>query len=366
VRPARQRRTLGGDDAGSFPVLEAILVAVLVLTAILFFTSVQRPSRGSEQGGIDLAKISADTLQILRTRTFSGQSMEGWVTNVTAGDTTTATSVNDFLRQVLPAGARYSLRLDNGVSTLQILPYGATETPFEGRASEILFLPNWHTYSNSTSTVTVTPGQIVAATTTCTSATTAAVDCLVRSGTFLCYESPMASLATRDGANGLTTDGVADTWLSKWQSVLQTGRTTTNGKDNATAVGSGNQQVPFDLPLGRWQLSTAVAVSGHCTGPTVVYVNVVPPGLRMVADGSTTSSSVTVNSATGAFTAADIGRTVSGSGIPAGDRIATVVSSTQVTLATAATATATGVTLTITPGSTFTPYGLELVVWFGA
>jgi hypothetical protein len=68
---------------------------------------------------------------------------------------------------------------------------------------------------------------------------------------------------------------------------------------------------------------------------------------RTVTDGVTTNASTTVTSATAKFVASDVGRGISGAGIPAGTTIATVVSATEITLSAAATATATGVTLTL-------------------
>jgi len=77
-----------------------------------------------------------------------------------------------------------------------------------------------------------------------------------------------------------------------------------------------------------------------------------PPGL-VVTDG-VLNSSTTVTSATAAFTAADVGRTISGTGIPALATIASVSNATTVIISSAATATATGVTLTIgRPGAYF-------------
>src|SRR5687767_2555861 len=96
MEPPRRRsqpwlrvRRFGDDDRGSFMVLEAILVALLVLTAILFLTSVQRPSTGTDQGGLDLAQVSADTLSILRVRTFNGDPFDTWVTKLALGDSAT-------------------------------------------------------------------------------------------------------------------------------------------------------------------------------------------------------------------------------------------------------------------------------------
>jgi lysophospholipase L1-like esterase len=69
-------------------------------------------------------------------------------------------------------------------------------------------------------------------------------------------------------------------------------------------------------------------------------------GSRTVTDGATTNNSATLTSATG-FTAADIGNTVTGTGIPNGATIIGWTNATTVTMSTNATATATGVSVTI-------------------
>jgi hypothetical protein len=69
---------------------------------------------------------------------------------------------------------------------------------------------------------------------------------------------------------------------------------------------------------------------------------------RTVADGAT-NSNTTLTSATAAFAApADNGAIIAGAGIPGGTRIQSVTNGTTVVLTAAATATATGVALTIT------------------
>lgn len=65
------------------------------------------------------------------------------------------------------------------------------------------------------------------------------------------------------------------------------------------------------------------------------------------ADGATTSGAATLTSATAAFKASDVGKKVTGAGIPAGTTILSRDSATQVTLSANATATATGVAVTI-------------------
>jgi flagellar hook protein FlgE len=64
-------------------------------------------------------------------------------------------------------------------------------------------------------------------------------------------------------------------------------------------------------------------------------------------DGVTTAASTTLTSATAGFTAADVGKTITGAGIPAGTTIASVTNGTTVVLSQAATATAAGVTVNV-------------------
>lgn len=69
-------------------------------------------------------------------------------------------------------------------------------------------------------------------------------------------------------------------------------------------------------------------------------------------DAATTNASPTLTSATAAFTSADIGLAIAGTGIPAETTIIGVTNATTVTLSANATATASGVTITITGRTT--------------
>lgn len=68
---------------------------------------------------------------------------------------------------------------------------------------------------------------------------------------------------------------------------------------------------------------------------------------RAVTDGATTNTSTTVTSATAFFQPTDVGKSITGSGIPAGATIASVTNTTTVVISAAATATASSVALTI-------------------
>lgn len=69
--------------------------------------------------------------------------------------------------------------------------------------------------------------------------------------------------------------------------------------------------------------------------------------VRTVTDGVTTESDATITSDTAAFTSDDIGKPISGTGIPSGATIASVNSATSAELSAAATATGDPVTFTI-------------------
>lgn len=88
---------------------------------------------------------------------------------------------------------------------------------------------------------------------------------------------------------------------------------------------------------------------------------------RSVSDG-VLNSSTTVTSATAAFTSADVGASISGTGIPVNATISSVTNGTTVVISSAATATSSGVTLTIVQTATLAvgPLATALNSAFGA
>jgi len=85
------------------------------------------------------------------------------------------------------------------------------------------------------------------------------------------------------------------------------------------------------------------------TAPTHAVTLLGGQSPRQVTDGAT-NSNTTVTSATASFNSGDIGRGISGTGIPVGAIITAFASATSVTISAPATATATGVTLTLGGG----------------
>lgn len=151
------------DDDGFIHVFEALLVGVLILTAILFMTALSGPSQSESTGGLDLGRIAADTLEILEARDADdpqyANRLDELVTRALQGD---ATEAESFLSEVLPSGTRFVLRLDNGVEPLTLLPTGggAASNPRSAEGSEVFYLPNWtaHVVDPDPAGETVRPG----------------------------------------------------------------------------------------------------------------------------------------------------------------------------------------------------------------
>lgn len=92
-----------------------------------------------------------------------------------------------------------------------------------------------------------------------------------------------------------------------------------------------------DIPLDQILFAKDFGIPDNIRdGADAVYV-----------DAATTSASPTLTSNSALFTQADVGRGISGAGIPGSTTISVVTNSTTITLSANATATATGVTITI-------------------
>lgn len=99
----------------------------------------------------------------------------------------------------------------------------------------------------------------------------------------------------------------------------------------------------FDATGGQpWEFRRPLEVAAGVNGTTLRV------GQRVtVADGVTVNGSTTLTSATAGFKGFDVGRTVAGTGIPAGATIVSVQSPTSVTMSATATASVSGIVLTI-------------------
>jgi hypothetical protein len=144
--------------------------------------------------------------------------------------------------------------------------------------------------------------------------------------------------------------GVATTGVGPYQHVFTPGDL--SGKSFTTQVGRpdvGTGAVhPFTYDgckVASWEIACQAGEIATF-GVTVVGMRE-QAGSRVVTDGVTTDTESVITSASAAFTQADVGASVSGTGIPAGARILSVTNATTAVLSANATATDTGVSITI-------------------
>jgi hypothetical protein len=367
--------------------VEAILVAVLVLTAVLFFTSVQRPTGGGESRGLDLGPVASDTLGILQRRTFTTEATgdpEGWVTKVLAGDAATSTQVDDFVTQVLPTGAKHVLRLSNGIGTVGLLPTASPGGPQGARAAEVPLFPHWRAFASKEATDLAAPGQPLTSTNTILSRFTDPADSIV------CIKAPYNATATTlwrtpvvrsatlaSGSTAVT--GISSTAaLSLGMRVTGTGvpagatvadvPSATSITLSAAATSSGASTLSFyanRVPVGAVYGTWAGYTNAGCT-TGAVYAAVVLPGAKTLTGLTWTTTSKSLNAASAVFSASDVGKLVVGPGIPGGTYIAAYNSTTQVTLSVKPTVAGTNASCSLAANPSYPIYGLQLVVWFGA
>ncbi len=343
-------------------VVEAVLVAVIILTAILFFTSVQKPARSGQEGSSNLGRVASDTLGILTRKSFlvtqatacaaatppSGSlTLEAWVGLVLAGDCNTAHAVDDDLALLVPSGARYAVRLNNGLATTTLLPYGGSGAPAGANAAETPIFPRWNAYADQSRTVM--DGVTASASTSVSSAT--------------------ANFAAGDVGKRVVGPGIPAGALI----VSRTSSTVVVLSAAATATATGLRFV-IDAPsaapgaqlssgelYGFTQAATTKCLRAPVDDATAAIRT------RTVNDGVTTIAQTAVASATAAFTAADIGKRVLAAGVAVGTTVVAVPDATHITLSAPATATASAVMLSLLDeGSKTGPAGATWVsLWQG-
>lgn len=308
---AAPRRRLASDDAGALPVVEAILAAIIILAAILYFTQARRPASGAETAGVDLRQTAADNLQILRTKTFTvcdgtgvaascvdtcpasspappvgALNLTAWVTSAVDGNCHTVQEVGVYLDDVIAAtGARYVLRIGNGLDKTSLVPWNTTLVPHSGRAAGTMLFPTWSTYRFNTTVATASPGAVVSLTN--PSGPGQLLYNMTASSAIRCIRAPDGS----DRGPGYVK------WNTTWH--------TTAGK------------VPTTVPYGIWGVSTSA------TNPSCLTTL---PGMKYVRIQPTASTYVLMT------------------GSPTPTPVAT----------------------SAVPSADFPTYTLELVVWFGA
>jgi hypothetical protein len=158
-----------------------------------------------------------------------------------------------------------------------------------------------------------------------------------------------------------TATGIAQTLGIGETETVSTTRQVTDAQLTASSTALSSASATFQasdvqLPVTGCGIPTGTYISS-VTDPADVVLSQAATLTRPIAvvDGVTTSASATVTSATASFlSTCDTNKVISGSGIPVGDTIKAVVNATTITLAAKATLTATGVSLTESPGATET------------
>lgn len=134
-----------GDEAAVFQVVEAIFVAVLVASALIFFALVQKPTPSPQGAGLDLARVAGDALGILYGDGTSTSELSSTLEPLLEGGTAASTSsgavgkaVRDMFNESLPAGLRYQVRASVQTTTgiVTAIVHGPTPVDAEPRNAQ--------------------------------------------------------------------------------------------------------------------------------------------------------------------------------------------------------------------------------------
>ncbi len=205
------------DDGGAIQAFEAVFAAIIILTALIFFSLVQRPAAPEKSTGLDLEQIATDALA------NAGGGLQIAVQKLLNGTAMNPGPVNAALAPYLPNGVHWSLSLDNGFSPLFLASSdtGSFAQPRGGQGATTYIALS---VSEAGAGADANPG----------SGTGLAVF------TPLCVDHPAGlgdSYATEKNGNVQTTS-----WLSLWQSVPQ-------------------GVIPAQIPFGQWTVYNLVCGS---------------------------------------------------------------------------------------------------------
>lgn len=222
---------LGRDDAGAIQVFEAIIVAVIILTAVLFFTTLQRPTQAPDVGGVDLGILASDILVVLAERNFTDPDdddleldLDGWVDRVMQGDERVAEDVDSLMDDILGADTRYEIRLANGIGHMRLLPFGPPQIPLAAKGASSFIVGNWTENGTETPAETTWP----AATFDCTGVT-----------------QVTAPTGNQTGPDTEDLDALGDPWVDVWDASC------------GDAVDAADRALPAGLPYGIWGVQNA-------------------------------------------------------------------------------------------------------------
>jgi hypothetical protein len=257
-----------------------------------------------------------------------------------------------------------------GNSELSLACTLTTATGGAGNAYSIEDFPDavWHT---GAARLTAADGHITAASATVTSATgrfvAGDVDHIIAGGLL-----PAGTfIKTFVNTTTVTINAVAPTGSTTTTAVLTIENGTGRGATGSTTAGSkvvtsttanfvagdagrgiSATAIPHGDTIASVTNSTSImllvaATTTSATKKISIADSATLTSNRQLKDAHTTNLSVTVTSATAVFGPTDVGLPVTGTGIPAGDYVATAPTATTITLHAAATATSTAAVLTI-------------------
>lgn len=124
----------GGDEQAVFQVVEAIFVAVLVASALIFFALVQKPTPSPQGAGLDLARVAGDALGILTgdASTTTTEFEKEVAALLPTADLGEKAAVRTSLLSTLPDGLRFLLRASaqttGGTTTVTVASVAACDT----------------------------------------------------------------------------------------------------------------------------------------------------------------------------------------------------------------------------------------------
>ncbi len=160
-----RRRSLLGRDEGNLYALEALVVITILAANLAFVMSLDHPSNNMEGTRVDLNLAARDSLVLLERAVgddpvFANDAARQYVTQALYGD---PVNLSRKLTSLLPAGARHSVYLDNGLATRELIkgPGPAKErvtaqAGFSSNWATTLIVPDFEVHSATAGRVTFT------------------------------------------------------------------------------------------------------------------------------------------------------------------------------------------------------------------
>lgn len=127
------------EEAAVFQVVEAILVAVLIASTLVFFALVQKPTPAPSSPGLDLARVAGDALSILQGDRPGNATTDKLQSSVAVllpacTCTTEKAALRSQVDAVMPDGLRFLVRMSDDEGAVSV--YGPTDVATEPRNAQ--------------------------------------------------------------------------------------------------------------------------------------------------------------------------------------------------------------------------------------